>query len=105
MDSPVNTLSGGNQQKVSLAKSLLTRPKVVILDEPTRGVDVGARREIYVLINKLKEQGLCVLLMSSDMPELLGLSDRILVLSHGRLTGSFDRGQATQENIMERAVA
>ncbi|WP_404384601.1 sugar ABC transporter ATP-binding protein [Caenispirillum salinarum] len=105
MDCPVNTLSGGNQQKVSLAKSLLTEPRVVILDEPTRGVDVGARREIYVLINKLKEQGLCVLLMSSDMPELLGLSDRILVLSHGRLTGSFDRGQATQEGIMERAVA
>ncbi|EKV28158.1 Ribose ABC transport system, ATP-binding protein RbsA [Caenispirillum salinarum AK4] len=105
MDCPVNTLSGGNQQKVSLAKSLLTQPKIVILDEPTRGVDVGARREIYVLINKLKEQGLCVLLMSSDMPELLGLSDRILVLSHGRLTGSFDRGQATQEGIMERAVA
>jgi ribose transport system ATP-binding protein len=105
MECAVNTLSGGNQQKVSLAKSLLTEPRVVILDEPTRGVDVGARREIYMLINTLKEQGLCVLLMSSDMPELLGLSDRILVLSQGRLTGSFDRGEATQERIMERAVA
>ena len=105
MDAAVQTLSGGNQQKVSLAKSLLAEPKVVILDEPTRGVDVGARREIYTLINQLKEQGLCVLLMSSDMPELLGLSDRILVLSHGRVTGAFARGEATQESILERAVA
>ncbi|MBB4266140.1 sugar ABC transporter ATP-binding protein [Roseospira visakhapatnamensis] len=105
MEAAVSTLSGGNQQKVSLAKSLLTRPRIVILDEPTRGVDVGARRDIYTLINALKRQGLCVLLMSSDMPELLGLSDRILVLSRGRLTGSFDRGEATQERIMERAVA
>ncbi|SOE00099.1 sugar ABC transporter ATP-binding protein [Caenispirillum bisanense] len=105
MDAAVQTLSGGNQQKVSLAKSLLAQPRVVILDEPTRGVDVGARREIYQLVNQLKAQGLCVLLMSSDMPELLGLSDRILVLSHGRVTGTFAHGEATQESIMERAVA
>ncbi|WP_417809900.1 sugar ABC transporter ATP-binding protein [Thioclava sp.] len=105
METEVRNLSGGNQQKVSLAKSLLADPKVVILDEPTRGVDVGARREIYTLINEMKSRGLCVLLMSSDMPELLGLSDRILVLSQGRLTGTFARGEASQHAIMERAVA
>ncbi|AWK89926.1 sugar ABC transporter ATP-binding protein [Azospirillum thermophilum] len=100
----VRTLSGGNQQKVSLAKALMLSPKVVILDEPTRGVDVGARREIYSLINELKAKGLCILLMSSDMPELLGLSDRILVMAGGRLTGGFARGEATQEKIMACAV-
>ncbi|WP_051340672.1 sugar ABC transporter ATP-binding protein [Azospirillum halopraeferens] len=100
----VRTLSGGNQQKVSLAKALMLSPRVVILDEPTRGVDVGARREIYGLINELKAGGLCILLMSSDMPELLGLSDRILVMAGGRLTGRFARGEATQEAIMARAV-
>ncbi len=105
MEMEVRNLSGGNQQKVSLAKSLLADPKVVILDEPTRGVDVGARREIYTLINEMKSRGLCILLMSSDMPELLGLSDRILVLSQGRLTGSFASGEASQHAIMERAVA
>lgn len=105
MEAEVRTLSGGNQQKVSLAKSLLAEPKVVILDEPTRGVDVGARREIYTLINEMKSRGLCILLMSSDMPELLGLSDRILVLSRGRLTGAFARDEASQHAIMERAVA
>ncbi|WP_449222439.1 ATP-binding cassette domain-containing protein [Acidimangrovimonas pyrenivorans] len=105
METEVRNLSGGNQQKVSLAKSLLADPKVVILDEPTRGVDVGARREIYTLINEMKKRGLCILLMSSDMPELLGLSDRILVLSQGRLTGAFARGEASQHAIMERAVA
>jgi ribose transport system ATP-binding protein len=105
METEVRNLSGGNQQKVSLAKSLLADPKVVILDEPTRGVDVGARHEIYTLINEMKSRGLCVLLMSSDMPELLGLSDRILVLSQGRVTGTFARGEASQHAIMERAVA
>ncbi|SFT40229.1 ribose ABC transporter ATP-binding protein [Pseudovibrio denitrificans] len=101
----ISNLSGGNQQKVSIAKSLVPEPKVLILDEPTRGVDVGAKREIYTLINKLKAEGLCILLISSDMPELLGISDRILVLSSGKLTGSFDRDEATQENIMRCAVA
>ena len=100
----VRTLSGGNQQKISLAKALMLSPKVVILDEPTRGVDVGARREIYGLINGLKAQGLCILLMSSDMPELLGLSDRILVMAGGRITGRFGRDEATQEKIMACAI-
>jgi len=100
----VRTLSGGNQQKISLAKALMLSPKVVILDEPTRGVDVGARREIYGLINDLKAKGLCILLMSSDMPELLGLSDRILVMAGGRITGRFRRDEATQEKIMACAI-
>ncbi|CAO3402811.1 sugar ABC transporter ATP-binding protein [Azospirillum palustre] len=100
----VRTLSGGNQQKISLAKALMLSPKIVILDEPTRGVDVGARREIYGLINDLKAKGLCILLMSSDMPELLGLSDRILVMAGGRITGRFGRDEATQEKIMACAI-
>lgn len=101
----VSTLSGGNQQKVSIAKSLFAEPSVLILDEPTRGVDVGAKREIYTLINELKAQGMCILLMSSDMPELLGISDRILVMSNGKLTGAFDRADADQEAIMRCTVA
>ncbi len=105
VEAPIATLSGGNQQKVSLAKALMTEPSILILDEPTRGVDVGARRDIYSLINDLKAKGLTILLISSDMPELLGIADRILVLSRGHLTGAFDRGEATQEAIMKCAVA
>lgn len=105
VDAIVSELSGGNQQKVSIAKSLVPEPRILILDEPTRGVDVGAKREIYTLINDLKAQGLCILLMSSDMPELLGISDRILVMSGGKLTGSFDRDEADQEAIMRCTVA
>jgi ribose transport system ATP-binding protein len=105
LDTIMAELSGGNQQKVSIAKSLLPKPRILILDEPTRGVDVGAKREIYTLINELKDKGLCILLMSSDMPELLGISDRILVLSRGRITGEFSQSKATQEAIMRCAVA
>ncbi len=105
VDAIVSQLSGGNQQKVSIAKSLVPKPRILILDEPTRGVDVGAKREIYTLINKLKAEGLCILLMSSDMPELLGISDRILVLSGGKMTGAFDREDADQESIMRCIVA
>jgi ribose transport system ATP-binding protein len=100
IDATISQLSGGNQQKVSIGKSLIPAPYILILDEPTRGVDVGAKREIYTLINELKAQGLCILLMSSDMPELLGVSDRILVMSNGFLTGAFKREDATQEAIM-----
>ncbi|WP_254696488.1 sugar ABC transporter ATP-binding protein [Cobetia marina] len=99
----VDTLSGGNQQKVSLAKALMPAPELVILDEPTRGVDVGAKREIYLLINELKRQGKCILLISSEMPELLGLADRILVVADGRISGEFSRENATQEAIMTAA--
>jgi ribose transport system ATP-binding protein len=105
VDALVSQLSGGNQQKVSIAKSLVPEPRILILDEPTRGVDVGAKREIYALINQLKSQGLCILLMSSDMPELLGISDRILVMSQGRLTGSFSHNDADQESILRCTVS
>jgi ribose transport system ATP-binding protein len=104
-EAPAATLSGGNQQKVSLAKAVMTLPRILILDEPTRGVDVGARREIYSLINELKAKGITILLLSSDMPELLGVADRILVVSRGRLTGAFAHGAATQDALMERALA
>jgi ribose transport system ATP-binding protein len=104
-EASVATLSGGNQQKVSLAKAVMTLPRILILDEPTRGVDVGARREIYSLINALKAKGITILLLSSDMPELLGVADRILVVSRGHLTGAFARGTATQDALMERALA
>ena len=104
-EAPVAALSGGNQQKVSLAKALMAEPSIVILDEPTRGVDVGARREIYTLINDLKAKGLAILLMSSDMPELLGMSDRILVMARGRISGELSRQEASQDAIMTLAVA
>ena len=98
------TLSGGNQQKVVLAKWLLTEPKVLFLDEPTRGIDVGAKHEIYVQINRLAAEGMAIVLVSSELPEVLGLSDRILVLHEGRLTGQFRREEATAEAVMAAAT-
>jgi D-xylose transport system ATP-binding protein len=98
------TLSGGNQQKVVLAKWLLTQPRVLFLDEPTRGIDVGAKQEIYAQINRLAREGLAIVLVSSELPEVLGLSDRILVLREGRITGEFKRAQATPEAVMACAT-
>ncbi|HYX41565.1 MAG TPA: ATP-binding cassette domain-containing protein, partial [Pyrinomonadaceae bacterium] len=98
------TLSGGNQQKVVLAKWLLTNPRVLFLDEPTRGIDVGAKQEIYAQINRLAEQGLAIVLVSSELPEVLGLSDRVLVLHEGHVTGEFTRTTATPENVMACAT-
>lgn len=100
----VGNLSGGNQQKVVLAKCLMTGPSAVILDEPTRGVDVGAKYEIYTIINELAAKGVGVLVISSDLPELLGICDRILVMHEGRFTGDVPIQEATQENIMACAV-
>ncbi|WP_025820190.1 ribose ABC transporter ATP-binding protein RbsA [Shewanella marina] len=100
----IGLLSGGNQQKVAIAKALMLTPKVVILDEPTRGVDVGARKEIYQLINQFKQQGLAIIMVSSDMPELLGLSDRIMVMHQGQISAEFSRQQATQEKLLAAAV-
>ncbi|WP_217540337.1 ribose ABC transporter ATP-binding protein RbsA [Vibrio metschnikovii] len=100
----IGHLSGGNQQKVAIAKGLMTKPKVLILDEPTRGVDVGAKKEIYQLINKFKAQGMSIILVSSEMPEVLGMSDRILVMHEGRISGEFDAKQANQENLLACAV-
>lgn len=101
---PIRTLSGGNQQKVLLSRWLMHGLKAIVLDEPTRGIDVGAKAEIFSLIDELASEGLAVILMTSEMPELLGLSDRILVLSEGKLTGEFDRSTATQENVLDAAI-
>jgi putative multiple sugar transport system ATP-binding protein len=96
----VGKLSGGNQQKVVLSKWLLTDPDVLILDEPTRGIDVGAKFEIYTIINGLVQRGKAVIMISSELPELLGMCDRIYTLSAGRITGELPVGEATQENLM-----
>ncbi len=104
MNQIIKNLSGGNQQKVAIAKAIMTKPQVLILDEPTRGVDVGAKKEIYDLINILKEQGKAIIMISSEMPEILGMSDRILVLHEGKITGEFNIKDATQEKIMKSAV-
>jgi ABC-type sugar transport system ATPase subunit len=98
-------LSGGNQQKVVVAKWLRTSPRVLILDEPTRGVDVGAKAEIHALMGDLTRQGLAVLMISSELPEVLGMSDRVLVMSQGRVTGLFDRADATPERVGAAMVA
>lgn len=100
----VMTLSGGNQQKVVIGKVLLTSPSLIILDEPTRGIDVGAKFEIYKLINQLTEKGIAVIMISSELPEVLGMSDRILVLSKGKQTALLSKQEATQEKIMQYAV-
>ncbi|MBT2117619.1 xylose ABC transporter ATP-binding protein [Dyella sp. LX-66] len=101
---PIARLSGGNQQKAVLAKMLLARPKVLILDEPTRGVDVGAKAEIYRLIFELAAQGVAILLVSSEMPEVLGMADRVLVMGEGRLRGDFPNQGLTQEQVLAAAI-
>ncbi len=100
----VSELSGGNQQKVSLSKWLLTQPEILILDEPTRGIDVGAKAEVYHLMNELAAQGMAILMISSELPEILAMSDRILVMREGRITSEFDREVATQEKVMSAAT-
>lgn len=100
----IGNLSGGNQQKVSVGKWLFTEPKVLILDEPTRGIDVGAKFEIYTIINKLIEQGMSIIMISSELPEVMGMSDRIYVMSEGQITGEMDAADATQDKIMEMAT-
>ncbi len=100
----IQDLSGGNQQKVILARWLLTEPDILILDEPTRGIDVGAKYEIYAIIADLAKRGKSIIMISSEMPELLGMSDRILVMCEGRLTGVLDGKEATQERVMELAT-
>jgi methyl-galactoside transport system ATP-binding protein len=97
---PIGSLSGGNQQKVIIGRWLLTKPEILMLDEPTRGIDVGAKFEIYQLMNNLAAEGKGIIMVSSEMPELLGVTDRILVMSNGRLAGIVDTKKATQEEIM-----
>ena len=100
----VKNLSGGNQQKVVLAKWLASKPKVLILDEPTRGIDVGAKQEIYSLMSDLANQGIAIIMVSSELPEVLGMSDRIVVMHEGRVKGELTREEATQERIMQMAI-
>ncbi|AWI07425.1 sugar ABC transporter ATP-binding protein [Clostridium drakei] len=100
----VKNLSGGNQQKVILAKWLMRSPKILIVDEPTKGIDVGAKKEIYEVLNKLKSMGKAVIMISSDMAEILGVSDRVMVMHEGKVTGELKREEATQESIMKYAI-
>lgn len=104
VESRVNTLSGGNQQKVVIQKALLTGPEVLILDEPTRGIDVGAKYEMYKIMNQLVAKGVVLIMISSEMEEILGMSDRILVMSEGQITAEYSIDEATQENIMQASI-
>ena len=100
----IGNLSGGNQQKVILGRWLLTDPEILLLDEPTRGIDVGAKYEIYQLMNKLVEDGKSIIVVSSEMPELFGVCDRIMVMSNGKQSGVFNAKEATQFEIMEASA-
>jgi rhamnose transport system ATP-binding protein len=104
LDAEVGTLSGGNQQKVALARWLATDPEVLILDEPTQGVDVGAKAEIHKLMGQLAGRGLAIVMISSELPEVLGMSDRIAVMHAGTVVGEMSREEATQEKILELAL-
>ncbi|MWL34453.1 ATP-binding cassette domain-containing protein, partial [Escherichia coli] len=97
-------LSGGNQQKAIFARCLLLNPTILILDEPTRGIDIGAKHEIYKLINQLAQQGMAIIVVSSELPEVLGVSDRVLVMHQGRLMGDLINNGLTQEQVMETAL-
>ncbi len=99
-----SSLSGGNQQKVVLARWLMTNPKILLLDEPTRGIDVGAKAEIYQLINNLAKEGMAIIVVSSELPEVIGISDRIVTFCEGELTGEFKQEEATQENLLQSAT-
>jgi ribose transport system ATP-binding protein len=100
----VKNLSGGNQQKVVIAKCLATKPKVLMLDEPTRGIDINAKNEIYKLISELAASGLGIIMVSSELPEILAISDRILVMADGVITAEFEGGKATEDNILKAAI-
>jgi inositol transport system ATP-binding protein len=104
LNQQIQNLSGGNQQKVLLSRWLLTDPDILIIDEPTRGIDVGAKSEIHRLMSELAKQGKAIIMVSSEMPEILGMSDRVVVMCEGRLVGEVSRKNATQENIMELAT-
>ena len=97
-------MSGGNQQKVVIAKWLATEPKLLIIDEPTRGIDVGTKAEVHRLLSELAGQGLAILMISSELPEVLGMADRVLVVCEGRITADIPRDEATPENVMRAAT-
>jgi putative multiple sugar transport system ATP-binding protein len=104
IEQKVRNLSGGNQQKVSLGKWLFVKPGVMILDEPTRGIDVGAKYEIYTIMNSLVDKGMSIIMISSELPEILGMSDRVYVMSAGKIKGELNADEFSQENIMAMAV-
>ena len=104
MRSPVAALSGGNQQKVVLSKWLNTRPRILILDEPTRGIDVGTKVEVHQIVEELAQQGMAIILISSDLPEVLAMSDRILVMREGRQMAVLTREEATEERVLSAAM-
>jgi rhamnose transport system ATP-binding protein len=104
LDTVAATLSGGNQQKVVLAKWLATDPRVLIIDEPTRGIDVGTKSEVHRLLSQLAGEGMGILMISSELPEVLGMADRVLVMREGRITAEIDREDATSENVMFAAT-
>lgn len=104
VEQKVGNLSGGNQQKVQLAKWMFAKPTVLILDEPTRGIDVGAKFEIYTLMNRLVEAGMSIIMISSELPEVLGMSDRLYVMSEGTIMGELSANEANEQKVMEMAV-
>jgi rhamnose transport system ATP-binding protein len=104
LEQTAGTLSGGNQQKVVLSKWLNTQPRLLILDEPTRGIDVGAKAEVHHIIDELAQQGMGIIMISSDLPEVLAMSDRIVVMREGRQMAILDRREATQERVMTAAM-
>ena len=104
LHAPAGTLSGGNQQKVVLGKWLATEPKVLIIDEPTRGIDVGAKTEVYAVLSDLVRNGMAVLMISSELPEVLGMADRVLVMHEGRISAQIARADANEERIMRAAL-
>lgn len=104
LDAPVGTLSGGNQQKVVLGKWLATNPKVLIIDEPTRGIDVGAKAEVYRTLAELVKEGMAVLMISSELPEVLGMADRVLVMHEGRISADIARADVNEERVMSAAL-
>ena len=104
LEMEVGDLSGGNQQKVAIGKWLTTNPRIMLLDEPTRGIDVGAKHEIYQLMNQWTGQGISILLVTSEMPELLAMSDRIIVMHRGVITAEFSRQEVSAEKVLEAAM-
>jgi rhamnose transport system ATP-binding protein len=103
-DQAVNSLSGGNQQKVVLAKWLATRPEILIMDEPTKGIDVATKARVHEFISQLAAEGLAIILISSEIPEILGMADRIVVMHEGKITARLDRGQADSETLVKAAM-
>ena len=105
LNQPVGTLSGGNQQKVVIAKWLATKPQIIILDEPTKGIDIGSKAAVHEFMSELVAQGLSIIMVSSEMPEIMGMSDRVVVMREGRIAATFERAGLTAEKLVRAAAA